>query len=216
MKKILLIIAILTSLTFIGCKKTTTTPNNSNTPTNNSSDCGQLTLTFDGVTKTLNNQKISLTKLNSNNVSNYSDNQTYYDFQIWGEVEGGNLAIDITNFEWQNPSLNTILSKIYYNNANLNSNSCKTVNGHPYCQEFLTVYDNINDADGPWSSVMEIDDEYANDKSYFEITKMDGTTKKASGNFEIKLYRDIETDIASSRVCKIVKGTFTNLCYITQ
>ena len=216
MKKILLTLAIVTSVIFIGCKKTTTTPSNSNNTNNNSSDCGQLTLTMDGITKTLSNQKISLTKMNSNSTSLYSDNQIYYDFQIWGVVDGGNLAIDITNFEWQNPSLNSILSKVYYNNSNLNTNSCKTVNGHPYCQEFTTVYDNKNDTNGPWSSATEIDAEYADDKSFLEITKMDGTTKKASGNFEIIIYQDVETDSTSYRASKKVKGTFTNLCYITQ
>jgi hypothetical protein len=154
--------------------------------------------------------------MNSNFTSQYSDNQIYYDFQIWGEVDGGNLAIDITNFEWQNPTLNTILTKIYYNNKNLNSNICKSVNGHPYCQEFLAVFDNKNDQGGPWASATEIDEVYATDKSYFEITKIDGTTKKASGNFEIKLFREAQTDTSSYTESKTIKGTFTNLCYITQ
>jgi hypothetical protein len=218
MKRIILISSIIISVVFIGCKKKSTSPSNSTTTSNsnNNTDCGQLTLMIDGITKTLTNQKITLTKLNSNNVSVYSDNQTYYDFQIWGEVDGGNLAIDITNFDWQNPLANTILSKTYYNNSNLNTNSCKDVNGHPYCQEFVTVYNNKNDANGPWATAMEIDDEYTEDKSFLEITKIDGSTKKASGTFEIKLYRDVETDTTSYRESKIVKGTFTNLCYITQ
>lgn len=215
MKKILFTIAILTTVLIFGCKKTSTTPTNTNTTTN-TSDCGSLTLTIDGVTKTLANQKISLTKMNSNSTSQYSDNQIYYDFQIWGEVDGGNLAIDITNYEWQSPTINTILSKIYYNNSNLNTNSCKTVNNHPYCQEFLTVFDNKSDQGGPWATALEIDAAYPSDKSYLEITKMDGTTKKASGNFEIKLFRDSQNDTISTMDTKIIKGSFTNLCYITQ
>jgi hypothetical protein len=223
MKKIILTSFIGLSVLVFSCKKETTTPTtsttntNSNNNSNSNSSNGVLTLTFDNVTKTLANQKITLTKYNSDNTSVNSDHQIYYDFQIWGEVDGGNLAMDFTNFEWQNPNANTILAKTYYNYAPLNGDICKSVNGNKYCQEFLVVYDNKQDSNGPWSTFSEFDGvDYLNDKSYFKITEMNGTTKKVSGNFEIKVFRTISTDTSDVNETKTIKGSFTNLSYIVQ
>jgi hypothetical protein len=219
MKKFILTSFIGLSVLVFSCKKETTTPTTSTTTTNSNtnSTSGELTLTFDNVSKTLTNQKITLTKYNSDNFSVNSDHQIFYDFQIWGEVDGGRLAMDFTNYEWQNPNTNTILAKTYYNYSPLNGNICKSVNGNEYCQEFLVVYDNKQDSDGPWSTYSEFEgDDYVNDKSYFKITEMNGTTKKASGNFEIKLFRTVSTDTTEVNETKTIKGTFTNLSYIVQ
>ncbi len=118
-------------------------------------------------------------------------------------VDNGTLIISASNWDWQNPPVDGILSKIYDTNVEIGDNAaCMDSGGFTYCDGGLVTY-----LDGANIYISEgIDDEGA---GRITISEVDTENKRVSGSFDVTTI-DLTTDEKIT-----FTGTFENLNYRT-
>lgn len=119
-------------------------------------------------------------------------------------VDGGNLIISASNWEWQNPPTDGIITKTYDTNEDFDNGpniQCMDIDGNTFCDGGLGTY--FLDSGVSYSTDELPDGSFGS----ITISQNDTDAKTVSGSFEftvIELFTEEEIKF---------KGTFTNLEY---
>jgi len=150
-----------------------------------------------------NDISFSITNFNNTLLAESQSGETGRRLDLRANVEGGTLIITVSNWDWQNPPMDGVLTKTYDTNVEIGENAaCMDSNGITYCDGGLVTY-----LDGAVIYISEaIDDEGA---GRITISDVDSENKRVSGSFDVTTI-DLSTDEKIT-----FKGTFENLNYRT-
>lgn len=186
MKKILF--ASLLVVILVNCSKKKSDPNpvdNTGTPSN--SQCGKLTIKKGST---------SFEATNLNNSIFYDNTKGGRRLDIRGSVDGGIFVLSVSNFDFQNPPVDGIKVKTYFNDET--KSECKDIGGTSYCDEMLGTF--LKDS----KTYMTFDEE---GDGTITITSIDANKKTVSGTFSFT----VETADQSEYIP--FSGSFSNVCY---
>lgn len=182
-KKIFSLAAIVTlAIQFFGCSKDEETK-------------ASMSITVDGIA-----QPVSI--LSTVLVFEAQEDHEGRAMQTTAQSNSNLLTVGISNWDFQNPPINGILQKTYYDveEGSLTENAdCLEEGDIMYCDGYLITYTVNNET---FYSAM--DDEY---EGTLTVTKCDVKNKKISGEFSCKLVSVDENEI-------IMTGKFQNLSYL--
>ncbi len=162
-------------------------------------DKGSFTMTLQSTETNVAGTKATLT-VSGGQTS--SSGQASHTLRIAGKVNEDSISISISNWEFQEPPDNAIITKDYYNVYSDNEELCQKASS------------NVTVCEGTLIKYMEGDKLFASFSKddvtlILDIIKCDGN--KVSGKFEIEL-----ENVYDNNETKTVKGEFTDLKYTVR
>lgn len=188
MKKLLFFLPLLL-IGFISCED----DSDDNTPP--SSTNGSFEVTKNGVA-------YSGTNLNNTYIHTTQNGESGARLDLRCEIDGGNLILSVSNWDWQTPPDNGLILKKYNANLELSTeNDCMDNNNMTYCDGALVTHQMIG------ASKSQISTKESNFDSYIKITGNNASDKTVTGEFKAIL-KDFWGNDSTH-----VEGNFTNLTY---